>query len=132
LILDASSAHRPTVVLEAANLCHIDLLCVPPGCTVRLQYLDQQMLGSMKSSARSAPRSECHRTGAATFTKADLTRRLVAAWDPIRPQVIDSAWRILLDEENWGEEDDTDGDDVEDTADRERINLHDLEDRSNL
>jgi hypothetical protein len=128
VILDTYAAHRAQAVRDAARLCNIDLLFIPPGCTDRLQPLDRRVFGVMKAYARRDWRIAYHETGGGKVTRAQMAEHLVAAWNRLRPEVIASAWSIYVNIPEWGEDEESEPEDPHDAAYRERFLLDDIQD----
>jgi hypothetical protein len=94
VILDVYAAHRAPEVIRIAETYGWELVFIPPGCTDLLQPLDRRVFGVLKAYSREQWRVFHHETCGAKMTRAQMAANLVAAWNKIRPEVIDSAWDI--------------------------------------
>jgi hypothetical protein len=128
LLLDTYSAHRAKIGREAARICNIDFLFIPPGGTDRLQPLDRRVFGVLKAYARSDWRARYHGTAGAKVTRAQMAEFLVAAWDQLRTEVIEAAWSIYADVNGWGDDEESEADDANDMDYVERLDVRDIRD----
>jgi hypothetical protein len=125
VFLDTFSAHRSPITKSIADLFHIQLEFIPPGCTDVLQPLDRRVFGVLKAHARQLGRTHYHETQGAKTTRAMMAENLLSAWDRITPDLIDRAWDIFHGAWDEPASDESDGADEEF---RPRMTLEELED----
>jgi hypothetical protein len=126
VILDTYAAHRSREVRAIAELCCIDLIFIPPGCTDRTQPLDRRVFGVLKAHAREIWRKFSHAHAEEKVTREMMASRLIDAWNRVTQETIDSAWEIF--DEGWesGRPNDDEDRAMDDGEYRQLISLHDV------
>jgi hypothetical protein len=108
LVLDVYAAHRSRAVREIAELWGIKLVFIPPGCTDKLQPLDRRVFGVLKAYTRQLWRQQYHASHGAKTTRPIIAANLCQAWHRITEEIIQDAWALYDEGEDWQDLNDED------------------------